>query len=325
MVLSEILQLPSPLELIDNNYRDKGVQLFIKRDDLIHPWINGNKYRKLNLNIASYYQERKEGIISFGGAFSNHLVALSCICHFLNIPFIAIVRSYDWDHNNPILKLLKQWGAELIPVHPKEYKLKEESALIKEIIKRNEYYMVIPEGGTNELAVKGTGSIWTEIGSQSEYVNDFITVCSAGTAGTFAGISNQMRDQSKLIVGSPFKADVTHLKGFAWLNDMIPLSQIVNVSNGKRFGKYDKDIVNYINTFYQEYGILLDPLYTAKTMYWLDQSIEERRFEPGSKIVFIHTGGLSGIIGYNYLHGDKQEIKIPSEYGHLSNPEITKG
>lgn len=324
MRFSSQVNFPSPLDVIDNNFRGSGIALYMKRDDLIHPWVNGNKYRKLSCNIKHFYDNGFAGICSFGGAFSNHLIALAYITHVECIPFVAFVRAYEYDHNNPILKKISSWGTKIIIVPPDQYHLKEQGEIPQSFLKEHNNYYLIPEGGTNDLALKGAAQIIKEIYSQTDTDKYSKVVCTVGTGGTSAGIYANMNSTENLMLACPFKSNLSYLRGFELIKRDIPIDTI-NVSNHKKFGAYDPDIVSFINRFYNDYQVLLDPIYTAKTMYWLANNLDHVHLNDIQKIIFIHTGGLPGIIGYNYLYRNKETIRIPLKYDHLQSPDMTFG
>jgi len=175
---------------------------------------------------------------------------------------------------------------------------------------------LIPEGGTNDLAIKGVRELWGELDVE-HYTH---VVIGLGTAGTLAGVVKGVPYDVEVIAISPFKDEVTELEGFEFIKDKRNYKVIPAVLK-TNFGAYDNGIVTYINQFYYRTKILLDPIYTAKVMMTLESMIADDYFPKGSKILFIHTGGLQGILGYNYLHQNKMQsaIAIPPELEILRN------
>lgn len=319
----DFLRLPSPLELVDPDYKSCGVELYIKRDELIHPLINGNKWRKLSLTFHQALQNNKSTVLSFGGSFSNHLVAVACLAKQLNLKSIGVVRSHKPDEDNPTIKLLGALGMKMLFLSPSGYREMMKSENDSYQIDNKKDVIVIPEGGTNELGALGAMKIMKEVAEQTNKKFDFIVV-SVGTGGTLAGISKNSPGDSIIYAMLPFKGVISQLEGHKWI-DNIKNIEWINVSQKSRFGSYQHGVSSYINQFYKDYKILLDPIYTARAMRGLDESILAGRIPHGSKVLFIHTGGLQGIMGYNYFYSEKEKIEIPSDYQWLANPLTTFG
>jgi len=319
MHLLDNLSVPTPIQLLDSNFQNKRVRLFIKRDDLIHPWINGNKWRKLQGHLEHYWTNGYRGIISFGGVNSNHLVAVASACHELNIPSIGIVRAYQLDEKNPIVQKLRSWNMQLLVASPQEYKLKESSTVIRNLLSQYPDHLLIAEGGTSQLALSGLTNLSNEIVSDPLYDSDFDVLLSIGTGGMLAGLYDAMPYTHHFIVASPFRSDITYVKGMDLLQNSMPdRIRYVNASGGKRFGAHDPQVVELINDFYEGYKILLDPIYTAKTVKWLINNLAIDESMNGGSFLLIHSGGLPGIMAYNYMYQSKDiKIKVPQEYYHL--------
>ena len=272
-----------------------GFEIKIKREDKIHPIISGNKFRKLKYNIASIKLQKKQPIISFGGAFSNHLAALAAVGKMVGIPTIGILRGEEWQNkitDSSTLTFCQSQGMKLIAISRANFRFKEKAKEVQEIQNKYPHSIFIPEGGTNSLAVKGC----QEILSKNDQDFDVICVC-VGTGGTLAG----------LIEGS---AENQQLLGFMSLRDISLEKKIAQFTNKKNwqlikdytFGGYAKithKLIVFINSFYQQYGIPLDPIYTGKMLFGIFDLIEKNKWEWGQKILIIHSGGLQGILGIN--------------------------
>ncbi|HMP30653.1 MAG TPA: pyridoxal-phosphate dependent enzyme, partial [Saprospiraceae bacterium] len=203
--------VPTPIQFL---YEINGVQIFIKRDDLNHESISGNKWRKLKYNLKEYEASHFEGIISFGGAYSNHIFSLSAACHLLNIPLIVIVRGKDANEANSTLHVLTQRNQTIIKVDRSVYRQKLESQEIQDILYHYKNFMVLPEGGTNVHALLGVGEVVDELRLQ-DVLFDYL-VCSMGTGGTAAGLLQKLNAEEKLVVypalkGSWIKSEIVHL------------------------------------------------------------------------------------------------------------------
>ncbi len=302
--IEQHLNLPTPVSNITHPlYDQKRVSCFIKRDDLIHPKLCGNKWRKLKYNFEHALSESYKGVITFGGMYSNHLVAVAAAGFYADILTCGIVRSYKEDSNNPTIQTLLQFGMKLEYVHPDHYKNKEQSGVIKRIMGRYKDYYVIPEGGTNELGIKGVSELIEEI-DDFDFTH---VVLGLGTGGTMAGVLKGTEIyKTKVIVISPFKGAVDNLKGFQYLIDEHKERlEIVPSSLDARFGGYHRDIIAYIKEFEATQKMSLDPVYTVKMMMTMDDLVSKDYFPKGSKVLVLHTGGLQGIDGYNYQYRKK--------------------
>lgn len=294
-------QLPSPLQSVSHGLlKQKNIHLFIKRDDLIHDKVSGNKYRKLKYNLTKLKSEGILQVISFGGAFSNHIHALAAACQYTQIQAIGIIRG-ELDLNNPTLKYCTEAGMILIPVTRGAYRLKEKSLEVQRVIDLYPGAAVIPEGGTNELALYGVGEILDEIIMEPIPTPDYF-VLAGGTGGTTAGLLNSDNLASKVICFSALKSD--HLQ-----HEILRLAHNRNehlliVNHDYHFGGYAKwnaELCAFIDQFETETNIPLDHVYNGKAMYGLMDLIEKNYFTEGSNIVYIHTGGLQGKNGLTYM------------------------
>ena len=274
----------------------KNIQLFLKREDLIHAQISGNKYWKLFYNINSYLNQNPANpfIITFGGAFSNHIAAVAALGKEYQLKTLGIISGEElqdkWQEN-PTLKLAHHHGMDFRFVSREEYRDKDALTQILE----NEFpdALIIPEGGTNEHAVEGIQFMLTEETKSFDYL------CTAvGTGGTIAGISKFAEEHQKVL---GFKVVDDH----SLYNNVLEHStrnnfELIEAHEGK-YGKITDENIRFINNFNQNYGIQLDPIYTGKMMKKLFEMIEENYFPTGSKILAFHTGGLQGIFGANEL------------------------
>jgi 1-aminocyclopropane-1-carboxylate deaminase len=296
--LEKKLNLPSPsINLFESQYSD--YQIFIKREDLIHPYISGNKWRKLKFNLLHYLKSNHDGIVSVGGAFSNHLVALAAACYKLHIPVVGIVRGEELDKGNPTLNLCEKLGMKVVRVSFDEYASRYDDDFISKFSTfQNPYF--IAEGGSNELHLEGCREILQEL----QFNPDFI-VLPLGTGGTASALC---QFESKVIAISPFKEAKVKIPFLSKIS--FPHQVIFDYAlNG--YGRYNKEVVQYINSFWEQFQIPLDPIYNAKGMMGLEDLMKTNFFPRGSKILYLHTGGLQGIAGFNMLHGHRERIKIP--------------
>lgn len=277
----------------------KGVELYIKREDEIHPFVSGNKFRKLKYNIYEAIKVRQKTLLTFGGAFSNHILATASAAQMSGLNSIGIIRGDELGKDirktlasNPTLQKAHGLGMKFHFISREEYRQKSEPSFIDTLRSKFGDFYLIPEGGTNELAIKGCEEIITE----KDNSFDVLAIC-VGTGGTIAGIINASEAYQN-VIGFPV------LKGNFLQKE---IQQFVSKTNWKlqpdfHFGgyaKYDETLINFINTFYKEYKIPLDPIYTGKMMFGLFDLIKNDYFRIGTKILAIHTGGLQGIDGFN--------------------------
>ena len=275
----------------------KEISLYIKREDTLHPFISGNKYRKLKYNLIKAQEKGINTLLTFGGAFSNHIAATAYAGKENNLHTIGVIRGEElvnkWQYN-PTLKFAKKNGMHFKFVSREWYREKDNLEVIESLEKEFGDFYRIPEGGTNKLAVKGCEEILT----QNDTNFDVICTC-VGTGGTIAGIINSAQSDQR-VIGFPA------LKGDFLKKDICKFVENSNwdLETNYNFGGYSKVskiLVEFINDFKSKTTIPLDPVYTGKMMYGILDMISKDYFKKGTKILAIHTGGLQGIEGMNIL------------------------
>ena len=295
--LEDKLNIPSPVTRINHPLtRNHKVQLLIKRDDLIHPLLSGNKWRKLKHNLLHFQKMKPDRIISFGGAFSNHLVALAYATKWVNIKSTGYIRSHQDSLSNPTIDLIRSLNMGVQFVKPSTFDFLGDAPENIMADFPGEQVGVVPMGGTNELALIGVGEIMDEL-AQEKVRPDYL-ITALGTGGSLAGLVVNAPPNVQLVGLSPFKGRTDRLEGFKFIDHMDNYT-IISCADGHGFGAISKDIAQFINQFYDDHQILLDPIYTSRAMNKTLKLIEEGYFEVGSTIVFLHSGGLQGILGYN--------------------------
>lgn len=287
----EIQELNPPIN--PNNIR-----LFIKREDQIHPVISGNKWRKLKYNLEKAKKEEYTTLLTFGGAYSNHIHALAGAAKEYKFQSIGIIRGEEHLPLNPTLRQAAKMGMKLYYMDRTAYRNKHTQQAIDELKDLFGDFYLVPEGGTNELAIKGASEIVTGIEGSYDYV-----VAPCGTAGTITGIIAGLNGRAKAIGVGVLKGDFHAIDIAQWL-EKIGKSSLKNwsIDTSYHFGgyaKYDWELIKFINSFKKNYSIQLDPIYTGKMMFALFDLIAKGRFEKAAKILAIHTGGLQGIRGFN--------------------------
>lgn len=283
------------MELQTPATRRAGVRLLIKREDLNHPFVSGNKWWKLKYNLEAAQQQSCQTLLTFGGAYSNHIYATAAAAHELGLKSIGIIRGEETIPLNPTLAFAKDQGMELQYLSRTAYRSKHESEFINQLKDRYGDFYLIPEGGTNQQAIKGV----VEWAQQLQKEVEFKYVCVAvGTGGTLAGLAEGL-DKSKEIIGFPVLKNALFLEA--------EIRKYTNKQNWKlnydyHFGGYAKtspELMTFLQAFENEHGILLDPVYTARLMYGVFDWIERQGFPPSTTILVLHTGGLQGRAGFH--------------------------
>jgi len=279
---------------------DKEIFLFIKREDALHPFISGNKYRKLKYNLVEAFNQKKDTLVTFGGAFSNHIAAVAAAGFEYGFKTIGVIRGHELAYNldeilqtNPTLKFASQHNMQFYFVTRSEYRDKTSAAFIENLQQKFGDFYLVPEGGTNIFAVKGCEEILTENDDQYDII------CSAiGTGGTISGIINSTKKNQEVIGFPSLKGDFLENE----IKKYISEEKKWHINTQYHFGGYAKiseELITFINKFKSETGIPLDPVYTGKMMFGIVDLIKNDYFKKGTKILAIHTGGLQGIDGMN--------------------------
>lgn len=280
-------------------FNNRNVNLFVKRDDLIDVDVSGNKWRKLKYNIAQAKQFKNDGILTFGGAFSNHLLATAAACHVLGLKSIGIVRGDELNsESNETLKACERFGMKLVFVPRDIYSLRHDRIYHEELSKTYPNYFIVPEGGSNYYGMIGCQEIMQDIDVKIDHV--FVA---QGTTTTSAGIALALPENTILHV-------VPVLKGFDSKQEMRNLYLRSGIEQGMAeeilekvdvlseyhfggYGKYTDELLQFMEQFFTETKIPLDPIYTGKAMYALVDWILKNDVHNAS-VLFIHTGGIQG-------------------------------
>ncbi|GBL36131.1 putative 1-aminocyclopropane-1-carboxylate deaminase [Filimonas sp.] len=271
----------------DDFLKARDIRLDLLRLDLIHPQISGNKWFKLKYNIEAALKQGAESILSFGGAYSNHLHALAFAGHLSGIKTIGMLRGEEV--SNHTLDDCGAWGMELHFISREEYRLKNESDFLESIQTKFPSSYIVPEGGNNEAGRKGTREILQGID-----LNLYTHICCAvGTGATLSGIAEASLPGQKIL-------------GFSAIKNGAYLEEEIRQHTGNLnwalkhdyhfggFAKKNEQLLEYIHGFQQKQGIELDFVYTGKMMFGIDQMIQEKKIHAGSTVLAIHTGGIQG-------------------------------
>lgn len=286
------LHFHSPVEEISNSlFKEKQVRVFIKRDDLIHPFISGNKWRKLKYVLRKAQVENKMHLVTFGGAWSNHLLATASAAAKFGFRSTGIVRGENVD--NSLLTLCKVFGMQLEFADRESYR--DKKALFSAYFSDDPAAFFIDEGGAGAEAVQGVSELVPELDKEYDHL-----FCACGTGTTAAGILNGLKENK---LKTSFHA-VPVLKNGEFLRAEIAkyLTSSVDfqLHTDYHFGGYAKtkpELIRFVGDFSASTGILIDPVYTGKLFYAVYDLIKKDHFEAGSSILVIHTGGLFGLLG----------------------------
>ncbi|MGB0879144.1 MAG: 1-aminocyclopropane-1-carboxylate deaminase/D-cysteine desulfhydrase [Polaribacter sp.] len=291
---------------------EKKIELFIKREDTIHPFVSGNKFRKLKYNFKEAKNEQQKTLLTFGGAFSNHIVATAVAGNLNGFKTIGIIRGDEVGNNlektlknNATLREAYKNGMRFFFVSRDVYRNKTNENFIHQLKEKFGDFYLIPEGGTNVLAVKGCEEILTKEDANFDYI-----CCAVGTGGTIAGLINATKEHQKVLGFPALKGNflTDEIKKYTIRNDHWSLQTDYHFGG---YGKYNTDLIRFINEFKKETSVLLDPIYTGKMMFGILDGIKKNRFLKNSTILAIHTGGIQGIEGFNQkLKRKNKEIII---------------
>ena len=290
-------------QIFSELYLNNEIEVFVKRLDLIDPFISGNKLFKLKFNVNRALSEKKNMLITFGGAFSNHILATAAYAKKKNIDCLAIVRGEEYFELNPLLTLAKEYGMKLCFVSRKEYAKRNNIKYLSELTRKYKKAFIVPEGGNNKLGILGAEEILEKQDKSFDYI-----ICPIGTGATLSGIVNSSNKTQKVI-------------GINCINDTKDINknisqktnknnwEIINEFNFGGFAKFDNVLTEYLKKFKLNNKITLDLNYTTKMFFGFEKLIERRYFQRKSKVLLIHTGGIYGNIGFNYLY----DLDLPYE------------
>lgn len=298
--------LDIPHQLLDNiNLKfvnDFGYQIALKPEYLIHPIFSGNKYRKLKYNLLEATHQGEKTVLTFGGAFSNHIAAVASAGKVFNFKTVGIIRGEELLNKidtNPTLKFAQDCGMVLKFVSRDTYRDKNSMEFLQELKDTFGDFYFIPEGGANALAVKGCQEILRASDAQFDYI-----CCPVGTGGTIAGLINSSLPHQKILGFPALKGDFLQeeISKFATKSNW----QLTTDYHFGGYAKINQELISFMNAFKAQYHIPLDPIYTGKMMFGVFDLMNRGYFPKNSKILAIHTGGLQGIEGMNLILKQKK-------------------
>ncbi len=296
------------------SFQHGKISIDIKREDLLHAQVSGNKLRKLKYNIAQAHIENHDTLLTYGGAFSNHIAATAAAGKIMGYKTIGIIRGEELGTDlektlktNATLRLATEHGMTLKFVDRESYREKESTNFKADLVQEFGRFYDIPEGGTNALAVLGTSEILTSFDKE----NYDIVAVAAGTGGTAAGIVKSAASHQRVMVFSALKGDFLQRE----IARLAVCEQFEFIED-TAFGGYARStnaLVDYMNVSFRESGIPLDPIYTSKMLHGIEHLIESGVIKGKTRILAIHTGGLQSIDGYNRRLAKKGRSMISYE------------
>lgn len=272
-----------------------SVKVFIRREDLIHPFVSGNKFRKLKYNLLQAKKENQHTLLTFGGAYSNHIAATAFAGKEHGFHTIGVIRGEELEakiDENPTLQFAQDCGMKFEFVSRDTYRLKDTANFVEKLREKHGSFYLVPEGGTNEFAVNGC----EEILNKADEDYDFIC-CAVGTGGTISGLINGSFEGQKVLGFPALKGDFLQkdIRNFAKNNNF----SLLNEYHFGGYGKVTSELIEFINSFYKKNKIPLDPIYTGKMVFGVIDLIQKNYFPKNAKILLIHTGGMQGVAGMN--------------------------
>lgn len=282
------------------------ISLEIKREDLLHPFISGNKFRKMKYNLLQAKAENQHTLLTFGGAYSNHIAAVAYAGKEQGFKTIGVIRGDELGGKiaeNPTLRFAQECGMQFEFVTREAYRLKTEPEFIANLKDKFGSFYLVPEGGTNQYAIKGCEEILTKEDAKFDYV-----CCAVGTGGTISGIINSALPNQKILGFPALKGDFLkdEIRKFATNKNW----ELITDYHFGGYGKVNEELIQFINQFYKQTEVPLDPIYTGKMVFGVIDLVKKNYFPHNSKILLIHTGGLQGIQGMNSILKSKNKTLI---------------
>ncbi|KYG83416.1 1-aminocyclopropane-1-carboxylate deaminase/D-cysteine desulfhydrase [Roseivirga echinicomitans] len=292
--------LKTPIqEIRDPLLDEKGIKFLVKRDDLNHPVVSGNKFRKLKYNLEQAKLEGRDTLLTFGGAFSNHIYAVAGAGASFGFKTIGVIRGEAHETLNPTLAFAQSQGMYLHYMDRESYRRKSEPEILEQLESQFGKCYILPEGGTNGLAIKGCVEIISEVDQDFDVIT-----CPVGTGGTVSGLIAGLNGTKRVIGFSALKGDFLKDEVYTLLEE-VGTENLRNwsIQTDYHFGGYAKvkpDLISFIQEFERAHNIPLEPIYTGKMFYGLFDMIRNDFFEKGTVIMALHTGGLQGNAGFDF-------------------------
>ena len=308
----------SPLQKLTYSLAEQsGLEVWIKRDDLIHPLVSGNKFRKLKYAIEPILNGEKKELLTFGGAFSNHIHACAALGHLLGFATHGIIRGLYLSDDNPTLNDAKHWGMAITPISKQEYAKREDVDYIASLQNQYPHARLLPEGGTAPSALQGVADLFLELQDHPPFDH---VICPVGSGGTMAG----------LIQGAPIQTKVHGicvLKSAKYLTEKVQQLvdstkkswQIWHEFHHGGYAKCDKALIQLCHRIWQKMNIPVEPIYSAKMFSGFEQMLHQGVFRKGQRILLIHTGGMQGLRGMAKRNPDLETL-LSAVYSETTYP-----
>jgi 1-aminocyclopropane-1-carboxylate deaminase/D-cysteine desulfhydrase-like pyridoxal-dependent ACC family enzyme len=281
---------------------EKRIEMAVLRLDEMMGEVSGNKFFKLKYNLQEAITQGHTQVLTFGGAYSNHIYATASAAKELGLTSIGILRGEQIDPENPSLQHAQAKGMHLHGISREAYREKTSSAFITSLEQQFGRFYLIPEGGTNALAIQGTAEILTK--SHENYTHICVPV---GTGGTFSGLASALKPGQQLLGFSALKGEGIReeLEQLLHRQHIFPRGahRLLTQYHHGGYAKWSSELIDFIHWFWEEFGIPLDPIYTGKMAYGCWDLLKTGQLAPGSRLLMVHTGGLQGNKGFTQRTG----------------------
>ncbi len=272
--------------------RDRGIQLRVLREDLRHHPAAGNKWHKLRYNLQAAIEQGHRSVLSFGGAWSNHILALAASAGQRDLESIGVIRGEAEYADNPLLSEARAHGMRLHFIDRAEYRKRHDPAWQQTLRARFGHPYLIPEGGSNTLGARGCQALGERL--LAETGGDFDMLCCAvGSGGTLAGLSRALLPARRAIGYAVVKDTSLPRRIADLLADGAPQPELRNAAR-RGYGRSDAELTAFVEDFIRQTGIPIEPVYTGKLFMRLLEDIERGNFPPGNRLIVLHSGGVWG-------------------------------
>jgi len=299
-----------PIHSVEHPLLDEfGVKLSVRRDDLLHPLISGNKWYKLIPYLKQSVDQQAQGIISFGGAYSNHLHALAYAGKCLGVPTLGLVRGELPKVLNPTLREMRDWGMELRAVSRSLYRERNRRDITHDLI-GDHSWLIVPEGGAGLVAVEACRYWGNQIREGSDGFDVLCLAC--GTGASLAGIIAAQRPQTRVLGFSALRdGDSISQSVRSWLDQLgivHPYWEILSQYAGPGFGRLYPELIAFLQNWPAYSSVPLEPVYTGKLLLGILALVQQGVIGRGQRILVIHTGGIQGARGMAERHPGYAEV-----------------
>ena len=296
------MNIYSPVSQLKHKiFEQYQISVFIKRDDLIHPIISGNKWRMLKYNLKHAQEHSYQGILSFGGAFSNHIHALAYASQQAGLKSIGVIRGEPSYQSNPTLQQVQKWGMALHFVSKEEYRKRHQNDYLVQLQEQFPNFYIVPEGGSNLLALPGVGEVIEELNQELSFDHIMLPV---GSGGTISGLIAADKGEHNILGVGVLKQSEYLIEQIShWLNKTncnYTNWQLLTEFHGGGYGKFNSEAAAKVCQLSHHFQVPFEPIYSGKMLLALFSLIEQGYFAPKSRIVLIHTGGLQGLAGLTH-------------------------